>query len=286
MIVPDKAKRPFGDRRRAILLLAAVTAAGLLLRIGLSGYSMWYDEFASVAFAERPLRLLWSDWMVRETNPPLFYSLLHGWINAFGHSLVALRMMPVLLGTIGIALVAAIAWIASGRRAAVLAGALTAISAQHVYYSHTVRAYILAFDGVALALFGLVIVITGERNRRAGLACYVAGSAIAIYAHTTMFLWLPAAMLGLCAAAWRDIWVDRGHLFRQLIFASLLILALSAWWLRITVLQLQVSRGNIEWIAALGPADALQLMIQTMFLSRGESFWPSAVSLLCVFAAV
>lgn len=286
MIVPDDtAERSSGYIRLAALLLAVVTAAGLVLRMGLSDYSMWYDEFASVAFADQPLRLLWSDWMIRETNPPLFYSLLHGWMKAFGHSLSALRMLPIVLGTIGIGLVAAVGWIASGRRAGVLAGALTAISAQHVYYSHTVRAYILAFDGVALALLGLAMIVTG-RSRRAGLACYVVGSTIAIHAHTTMYLWLPAAMLGLCAAVWRELWADRARLFLQLAFANLVVLALAAWWLRMTLLQLRVSRGNIDWIETLGPADALQLMMQTIFLARGESFWPWAASLLCAAAAI
>ena len=68
-------------RLRAPLMLALMLVAVAAFRIHTAQYSLWYDELASLEFARQPVSRLWSSWMLRETNPPLFYTMLSGWIG-------------------------------------------------------------------------------------------------------------------------------------------------------------------------------------------------------------
>jgi uncharacterized membrane protein len=71
--------------RKMWLALAAVMLVAAALRFwDLGGPSLWTDELYTLGFAKLPPQMLWSDWMVRETNPPLFYSLLSVWMIVFG----------------------------------------------------------------------------------------------------------------------------------------------------------------------------------------------------------
>lgn len=265
-------------------ILAAIVVAGALLRLALADYSMWFDEFASLAFAEQPLSRLWSGWMVRETNPPLFYALLHGWLALGARSLLALRVLPIGLGVLGIVILAAIAQRAYGHRAAWAVAGLASLSAQHIYYSHTLRAYILAFDGVALSLLGLVILAGKPASPWKGAALYALGAVVAIHSHTTLFLWLPIAMLGFGVVLLPELRQWDTGLARALLIANAGIALAGAWWLRMTIVQLRVSHGNIDWIPPLGPSDSLQLIAQSAFLVRGEEGW--AVMLTWLFVGL
>jgi len=91
---------------RPWLTLAVIIAVGALLRFwNLGGPSLWIDEISSISFARVPSGLLWSDWMVYETNPPLYYFLLSFWIDVFGESEFAVRAMSVMFGLAAIAAV-------------------------------------------------------------------------------------------------------------------------------------------------------------------------------------
>ena len=71
----DTARRWPGSGLESRIGLAALTAAVLvaaMVRLAFSDYSLWFDELASVFFASQPTERLWSAWMLRETNPPLF----------------------------------------------------------------------------------------------------------------------------------------------------------------------------------------------------------------------
>lgn len=269
---------------RPRLILAAILVAGALLRLALADYSMWFDEFASLAFAEQPLSRLWSGWMVRETNPPLFYAILHGWLSLGARSLLALRVLPIGLGVAGIAILAAIARRAYGYRAGWGVAGLASLSAQHVYYSHTLRAYILAFDGVALSLLGLVILAGRPASLWKGAALYALGAVVAIHSHTTLFLWPPMAMVGFGLALWPRLRRWNTGLAKALLIANAGIAVAGAWWLWMTLVQLRVSHGNIDWIPPLGLADSLQLIVRSVFLVRGEEGW--AVVLAYVFVGL
>lgn len=230
---------------RAWFGLALVVALALALRLVGLHYSLWNDEVASTKFAAAPVHLLWSDWMVRETNPPLYYTLLHGWVALFGDADATLRVMSVLFGCVGVAFVCLLGWRVGGARVGLFAAALVALSAQHVMYSQQVRGYVLGHAAAVAAVLATISFLEDEpRRRRAALLLYASACTVALYAHTTFFV-LPALLnlYVLAMLALRRRW--RPAL--EWIAANAVVLLLWAWWAYITILQAR-TRATIGWI--------------------------------------
>ena len=68
-------------------------ASGLIILIAtalrtltLPDRPLWLDETYSAWFASRSLVELWTEVPLYETHPPLYYTLLKGWISLFGSS--------------------------------------------------------------------------------------------------------------------------------------------------------------------------------------------------------
>lgn len=228
-------------RRGEALLLAGVVVAAAALRIATADYGLWFDEFASLAFARQPLGHLWSGWMVRETNPPLYYTLLKDWIAIVGEGDRAVRLSSILFGLVGIGAAAMLARRLGGPGAGVIAAALLALSASHVDLSQEVRAYGLAQSMVLIAALGMVRYL--ERRRVGDLLLYGVAATIALYCHTTLVLFVLLANL---AMAWL-LRRDRPAVLRWIGINALVGLAW-AWWASITLRQLVGGHGSIAWI--------------------------------------
>jgi mannosyltransferase len=259
--------RPAGPHaeRAAGLWLACIVVVGAALRMSqLGAHSLWFDEFASIELSSQPLSLLWSDWMVRESNPPLYYTLLHLWMRAFGDSEAVLRFPSAVLGSTVPLLLYALGRRVASTRAGLIAAALGALSASQLEYSLEVRSYILAVVAalvVALALCRLTEHVLGPapsppRAEALTWALYVAGCAAALYLHTTLaalplvangyFLWLWAARSRR----------DPGIAVRW-VLANALCLLLWLWWASITLKQLAGPNPNHAWIQRPGLVEAV-----------------------------
>src|ERR1700743_3860512 len=91
-----------GRGRRDHGLLAFILLFAFALRLATADYGLWLDEIASVTFAKMPLADLWGDFIRRENNPPLYYTLLHFWIIPFGTGDMAVKALSAVIGTAGI----------------------------------------------------------------------------------------------------------------------------------------------------------------------------------------
>lgn len=270
------------SRSAALAILAALVSLGAAARIAASAYSPWFDEWASAYFAGLPLDRLWGAWMVRETNPPLYYTLLKLWIGVGGSGVMRMRMLSVLAGSLGIAAVAAIGWTFFGRRCAIIAAILCASSAQHIYFSTAMRGYVFAFLAASVAIYGAMLICRKDADAgdlRKGVAIYAGGSVAAIYLHTTMILWPVAATPILIACAWLDRAAARKWI--AILAASLCILLGGLWWIQITAHQIIWGTQSINWIPKLGLVAHAQLVLKSVFLARypGIGAMPTAIVL-------
>ncbi|TZG24130.1 glycosyltransferase family 39 protein [Sphingomonas montanisoli] len=233
---------------RIALIVILLVAAGL--RFGSIDYALSFDEIASMVFARQPLSSLWSGWMVRETNPPLFYTLLHGWIHIFGSSDIAVKALPAVIG-----LATIIVGYGAGRRlggvwAGLSVATLMAVSPEHILMSQLARAYILAALGVLIAVHGLIdLVRTRDMPVWPALARYAIGALIALYSHTMLVLFVMLAniaVLGVIAIRW-----DRKRgLPGPWIVTNAIVVLLWSWWGWITWQQLGGGGSNITWMTA------------------------------------
>lgn len=281
--------RNFGGNNRIIWLLGLLVALAIAaaVRISLARYSLWSDELASVFFADQPMSNLWSGWMVRETNPPLYYSLLQGWVAIVGLGTVKLRLFSVLAGLMVLIVTYVGVGQNYGKRAGFVAALMLALSAQQLQFSLMVRSYIFLYLAISISFFGLLSIVRHpDRKQLPGWAAYVVGAVAGVYLHTTACIWPIAATLSLIA-------VDRRYLpfvgkrWVHLVCADVLIVAGSSWWLYLTYLQLRVPNGNISWIVWPGLRETASYFFSTVLLSRDTTGWAKIIPLAVAgFAAL
>lgn len=246
--VPRTASR--GAMAVPMLLVAALGASLRLLRIG--SQPLWVDEASSLRFARGSLGQLWS-WstLVDPGNPPLYYSLLHGWL-IFGEGEASLRLLSAVFGVLTIPLVYALGRTIRDHRLGVVSALLFAISPFQVWYSQEARAYSLLTLGATSAMLGIAHLLRHpERSgslRGEGWAwlSYVLGTTVALLAHNTaVFLPIGANMLML-GWWWRHEGRPRGFV-RTWLLAQLAVLFLWGSWLPAYVRQV-LHGESYAWI--------------------------------------
>lgn len=235
-------------------LTIAAFALALVLRLHQAQAPMDYDEFASMYFSGRPFGDLWGWWMLRETNPPLFYSILKLWRMILPESQSTLRVLPLLLSLAQIGLIARFAGKTYGGLSAVLCVLLFALSPSDLFQSEYLRGYVLAKLAVAVSFIGLVSAMEGSDRRTRGWAAYVSGSVVAIYSHTTMLLWPVIASLA-ALAEWLVCREISRRRLAALALANLAIAVLSSWVLWFAIAQLHTHTSNISWLEPLSLDD-------------------------------
>ncbi len=189
--------------------LVVLAAAVRLSTLGLQ--SLWFDEaFTPVHVFSSSLSATLSHVGHTENTPPLWYLLEWIVIQIAGNGAVALRSLSALAGIATVPLVWGIGNQLSGRRAAILAAAMTATSPLFVWYSQEARAYALFTFFCALAIWCCV---HAERTpSRRWMAAFALSSSLALLSHyfavfliVPMALWLmrrrERAFAALCAAA-------------------------------------------------------------------------------------
>lgn len=139
------------DRRPAIQAglrvgILALLVFGILLRLGrLTWQPLWADEGYSVYFATEPVsRLLWLT--AHDIHPPLYYLLLHSWLQVWTTPApLLLRLCSVLLAIPTLVVGATLAHcLFQRRRPQVIFLLLLLLNPLYLYYSQEIRMYGLA----------------------------------------------------------------------------------------------------------------------------------------------
>jgi len=188
------------------VLLAAVTAAGFALRFGIFGDSPFADELSTYWIVSD--YGLTGTWDVVHTDaeitPPLYF-LLSELATKIDLTPEMSRLPSLLAGTATIPLVFLIGDRTVGRRAALVAAALVALSPFMTYYSAEARGYQVMIFCALVSTLALLFLAEG-RSRRWWVV-YALAAAGAMYTHYTAAFWLLAAF-GWLVWARPDLWRD------------------------------------------------------------------------------
>jgi len=136
---------------------------GVVLRFA-SRSPMWLDEALTVNIARLPIGSI-PEALRHDGHPPLFYVLLHGWMQVFGQSDAAVRALPGLFGVLALPLAFVIGRRRGGMVLAWLTTAIVALSPFAVRYSDEARMYSLV---MLLVLVGMVLLDDMLRLHRTG----------------------------------------------------------------------------------------------------------------------
>ncbi len=180
-------------------ILVVLLAISAVIRTRTLNGQLWFEEAIATGVAQHSLGAL--PGVLREAgSAPLYYVLLHFWIDLFGSGQSATHALSLLIGLLCVPVAMWAAWSLGGRRAGVFAAILFAFSSFLDRYAQETQPYAL------LTLLGLVttvgLVHAFVYRRRGWLWLFAAGLALMLYTQGTALLyWFGAAVaLGL---VWR-----------------------------------------------------------------------------------
>lgn len=161
-------------------LILLLTLISLALRVRQLGFHFWIDEGISVGIASHPLSQL--PHLLREDgSPPLYYLLLHVWMQVFGHSEKATHELSLVFALLSIPVAYLGATSLFGRRVgaycALLAAGLPFISS----YAQETRMYSLVLLLSLIAAVGFLHAFVYHRRR--WLPVFALALAAMLYTH-------------------------------------------------------------------------------------------------------
>jgi mannosyltransferase len=197
----DPEGAPFTTTTRRLIAVGtvAVLVVALVLRFWTRS-DLWLDEALTVDIARLPLHEI-PAYLRRDGSPPLYYYLLHFWIELFGTSDVAVRSLGGLFGVITLPLV----WLAGkrlgGTKLAWAALLLLASSPFAVRYDTETRMYSLV---ALLTVLGFLALDRSLRRPRPGnLIAVGAVTGLLLYTHYWSLYLVGTVMVWLLWEAWR-----------------------------------------------------------------------------------
>lgn len=161
---------------------AGIVLLGLVLRLyGLGAQSFWYDEVAQVDISSKGFfGSIIAVAHGAENCPPLSHAFFSLWLK-LGNSDYWVRVLPALAGAATVYLMYLLALRLAGRKVALVAAFLLAISPFHLWYSQEARPYVfLMLFSIASMNYFLSAMDTGSlRSRLLHVLCTLA----ALYLH-------------------------------------------------------------------------------------------------------
>ncbi|WP_397453568.1 glycosyltransferase family 39 protein [Pseudomonas sp. NA-150] len=199
------------------LWLVPILALAVVTRFyGLTQTAIWCDEGSSLLLSQYSFAMTWFH-SAHDVHPPLYYLLLHSWMDLFGNSIFSIRAMSALPGVATVGLAVWLMSLMGTRRAAVLGGVLLAMLPIAVRYSQEVRMYALLGFWLMGATIALVYWVKRPERQRY-LVIYALLMTASFYTHY---------FTGLCVLShWFYLLVLR--LQRQ---APQKLITRPAWWL-------------------------------------------------------
>lgn len=233
------------NQRRVILLtLAAVVIAGAALRLTrLRSESLWLDEAYSVYTARLPLGDIIPE-ISRDVHPPLYYYLLHYWMNLFGKSEFMVRLLSVVFGVGAIILVYKVATLLFDRLTGLFTAILLAWSHFNIEYSQEARMYSLL---TLLSLCSLWFFLKLLR-KDAGVAVflgYVISTSLLTYTQVYSVFIVIAENLFFLFLFFSSRTLFRRNLWRWLLTQVMVLLLFAPW---LVVLKHQINEHKSFWI--------------------------------------
>jgi len=281
-----------GRPRWDILAVVIAVLVGLYVRLYRLGDTPLVSlEIYTWDFSKQAISFILGRLSQIETNPPLYYLLMH-FIMKSGDSEFIMRLPSVVSGTLAIPLVYLLARLGRVPISGVIGAALLALSAINISYDREARAYPLVQVFCLLAAIGAVVIINAyrarpseERMRQQGLGWFIftVASIAGFYLHYTFLFEVCVIELTILA-----VWLSQPRLEKRFFlawFLSCVVLIVAMGW-GLTLVQNQAYSDNISWIQIPSLQEAADLLVQVDGYSSLYRFQPWASVLLMALAFV
>ncbi|MDQ5943368.1 MAG: Membrane protein [Patescibacteria group bacterium] len=243
------------------ILVGLATLVGAVVRWALiAKSSIWHDEGFSIMLSLRTPIEIWAG-SARDVHPPMYYELLHYWMQLFGSSVSAIRSLSVVAGVLIIPLSFLIVKKMFGARAGVLTAFFVALSPFLIRYSIEARMYGVLGVFTLLALYAVVILVHHPKNNWAYLL-YALAVAAGLYTHYFMALAVVSFWVYLMIIQKPHNWR-----FNKTIFLSM------RWWLANVFALLLFLPWIPSMIAQFRRAQGLSWLTKTNIWTFHDTIW-------------
>jgi uncharacterized membrane protein len=222
----------------------AVILLAFALRLYRLGYqSIWYDEGVSIHLAQKSLTVLTAH-TAGDIHPPLYYYLLHFWIQAAGSDEFAVAFLSLSFGLLLVPLVYRIGWCLYNPMVGSLAALLVAVSPYNLWYSQEMRMYTLGASLGLVSLYSLLQLLARTGCRLRATSCrvywvgYILSAALGLYTlyyFAFLLIFLNLFVLGWWLWGWRR--GSRASVLWHWVLAQLVVFVLYLPWLPIALHQ-------------------------------------------------
>ena len=183
-----------------VALTAAFVATLLALRLH-AGSALWLDEAQSVDIARLPVAAMFEA-LRQDGAPPVYYLLLHGWIDVVGTGAGAVRALSTVFSLAALPLVYVLGRRLGGRSAAWSCPVVLVASPFAVRYATECRMYSLVILMVLAGAWALLR--AAERPTPVRLAVVAAASGLLSLTHYWTLFLLAAVEAGLVVSSLRN----------------------------------------------------------------------------------
>ena len=249
--------------------LAGLLALSLLMRTRDIDAGLWIDEGLSVGIASHPLFEI-PGLLTQDGSPPLYYLLLHGWMQLVGSDEAATHALSLLFAVLAVPAGLWAGWTLFGARAGWICAGLAAFNPFLTAYAQETRMYALMVTLSLVAAGSFVHAFAFGRRRY--LPLFAGALAVMLYTHNWSLFFGAAAGLAVvpCLAAAVDR--RRMALDAGLAFGAALLLFLP--WVPTLISQAQ--HTGAPWANVPPPAELFRDLSD---LLGGDS---AAIALLLV----
>jgi len=236
------------------VFMLIVFALALLVRVhDLGRQSLWLDEATQVWSSALPVRTILARLAQSDTQPPLYYIALHGWMVVFGRSVVDVRFLSAVTGALAPPLLYAVGRTLAGRWVAALAALLLIANPFHIWYSQETRSYALMAT-LALAAAWLLLRWVGSARPLWGILLALA-NALLLYTQSTTVLFV-AAQVGYVVVTTGPRPLSSARMTRSIRLLWPFVGALALWLPWVPTTLAQMGRGQTNWIPYATGGDA------------------------------
>jgi mannosyltransferase len=183
------------------IIVALAVVAGLGLRF-VAPSPLWLDEALSVNIARLPLGQI-PDALQHDGHPPLYYALLHGWMQVLGTGDVAVRALSGVFAVVTLPVAYLVGRRAGGRALGWLTLGLFSLSPFVLRYATETRMYALIMLLVLLAYLTLDDIMRRHRDGWWRVAALGLLTAALLYTHYWAMWLLAGTAVVLAYVSWR-----------------------------------------------------------------------------------
>lgn len=154
------------NSKRSVYVILIITA--LIVLPNISRESLWLDEIfsATVTLRTSSLDLMFTKYISRDGNPPLYYLILFVWGRVFGVGDFEIRMLSYVITLLGLIVSYLLLIKYFNKRFAILFLALSAFTPGVLYYAQEARMYALLYVLANLASIIFLIFIIRIRDNK------------------------------------------------------------------------------------------------------------------------